>query len=99
MHNAQTKNAARKHKSKKKKTVPPATAQGGAVLTAGAQSLGQPSSQQQGYVSHGSMAPMQGHHHMYQFSYIPSGYEQHGQVSSQFQQLPIQSQLGQGVYV
>jgi hypothetical protein len=35
---------------------------------------------------------------MYQFPYIPSGYEQQGQFSSQFQQ-SVQSQPGQGVYV
>jgi hypothetical protein len=86
--------AVRKHKSKKKKTVQPTTVQGGPVLAAGARSLGQPSLQSQGYVSQGSLAPMQGHHHMYQFPYIPSGYEQHGQFPSQFQQVPVQTQLG-----
>jgi hypothetical protein len=35
---------------------------------------------------------------MYQFPYIPSGYEQHGQFPSQFQQVPVQTQLGQSVY-
>jgi hypothetical protein len=40
MPQAWSQNAARKHKSNKKKTVPPTVTQGGAVLTAGAQSLG-----------------------------------------------------------
>jgi hypothetical protein len=91
---ANAQNAGRKHKSKKKKTTPHVPAQGGIIQAPGGQSFGQASSQQQGYASHSSMAP-----HMYQFPYIPSGYDQHGQFASQLQQLPVQSQTGQGVYV
>jgi hypothetical protein len=37
--------------------------------------------------------------HIYRFLYIPSGYDQHGQFASQFQQVPVQHQAGQGVHV
>jgi hypothetical protein len=82
MPQAQPQNAAHKHTIKKKKMAPPATVQGAVVQAAGVQTFSQTSSQQQGYAPQASMAPLQGQRHMYQFPYIPSGYEQHGQFSS-----------------
>jgi hypothetical protein len=65
-----------KRKNKKKKTAAPPAAQG--LLSAGfaAQGFGHSSVQQQGLVPQSTMAPMQGQHHMYQYPYIPSRFQQ-----------------------
>jgi hypothetical protein len=79
----QVQNAAPKHK--KKKTMMPPVAHGATSHGVGVQGFGHAPIQQQGFASQGSMVLMQGQHHMYQFPYIPSGYEKQGHYTSQFQ--------------